>query len=117
MKNLLAIAFLMTLVSCAGVPNAQGCSAGLGKRAVKLGGTMAGMPAECAINTCRALTMMTKETHTVPDPLCNPVLGPCDPIVVLDFKYQLKSGTLPTNGCPTTINNGPWYPASQDTSP
>jgi hypothetical protein len=103
----LVVAFLVGGVAIAdesAFPEPQACPSVTSQRVVKIGGAAAGYPAACALPVCRVMNYTASKTTLVADPFC-PM---CPAVPVLQWKYQVQLGTVPTNACPSDVVNATW---------
>jgi hypothetical protein len=85
-------------------PELQACPGGWSQRVEKIAGTTSGYPASCALPGCRVMNYVAMKTHL------EPFHGlPGGYITVVDWRYQVKLGTLPGNACPADVSAGPWH--------
>jgi hypothetical protein len=80
------------------------CPSVTSQRVEKTAGAAAGYPASCALPTCRIMNSTASKTALVADPFC-PF---CPAVPVLQWKYQVKLGSVPANACPSDVVAGPW---------
>ena len=86
--------------------DAADCPLGWSQKVSRKGG--ASGPSSCLMPTCRAASASAHghATKYAPDPLCNPVLGPCDWYLVWHYDYVLSGS--PTVSCPSDVVNASW---------
>jgi hypothetical protein len=95
-----------SLVAIVGAPDPepQACPSVTSQRVEKTGGAAAGYPASCALPVCRVMNSTAQKVTYVADPFC-PF---CPAVPVLQWRYQVKLGAVPTNACPADVVAGPW---------
>lgn len=84
-------------------PEPQACPSVTSQRVVKLAGQTSGYPASCALPVCRIMNSTAIKTHL------EGMQGlPGGYITVVDWRYKVQLGAVPSNACPADVVAGPW---------
>lgn len=103
---LLVVSFPVGVVVAYEAPalSPMACPSVTSQRAVKIGGAAAGYPASCALPVCRLMNSTAQKVAYVADPFCQF----CPAVPVLQWRYKIQLGAVPSNACPADVVSGPW---------